>query len=138
MKFPKRIPAMKWILILWGIYIVVWTMLESGLKATVFAALLIVLVISGQLFNRILGDRTIATISGLLLTSLSGVCIGLGVGLVTLALMALKTGLHAHGPEFSAAEVNWVIEQIPLWTAAGLLGGIGCGLILTARSSPVD
>jgi NhaP-type Na+/H+ or K+/H+ antiporter len=55
---------------------------------------------------------------------------GLGSALLILFLMALKTGLHAHGPEFSAIEVSWVLQQIPLWAAAGLAGGLGVGLLL--------
>ena len=54
---------------------------------------------------------------------------GLGFGLLTLLIMAVKTGLHGHGPEFSPAEISWVIDQIPLWSLVGLLAGLGVGIV---------
>ena len=60
--------------------------------------------------------------------TLSGV---MAVGL-TLIFMALKTGLHAHGPEFTPREINWLIQQLPLWSIIGLLLGIGTSLITGA------
>jgi hypothetical protein len=48
--------------------------------------------------------------------------------------MAVKTGLHAHGPEFTPAEINWVLQQTPIWTAAGLLAGLGLGQIVKGRN----
>ena len=65
-------------------------------------------------------------------TAVFGALLGLGSALFTLLFMAVKTGLHAHGPEFTAEEVNWVVQQIPLWTVVGLLGGLGLGLLLKA------
>ena len=46
--------------------------------------------------------------------------------------MAIKTGLHAHGPEFSGSELDWVLQQIPMWALVGLLGGLGLGFLLKA------
>jgi hypothetical protein len=60
-----------------------------------------------------------------------GLFIGLGSAFMTLILRAVKTGLHGHGPEFSQAEIEWVIGQIPLWTLAGLIAGLGLGLLST-------
>jgi NhaP-type Na+/H+ or K+/H+ antiporter len=58
----------------------------------------------------------------------------LGSSLLTLVFMAIKTGLHAHGPEFTLQEIQWVSQQTPLWAAVGLLIGLGLGM-LTARQS---
>jgi hypothetical protein len=43
--------------------------------------------------------------------------------------MALKTGLHAHGHEFTRAEIAWVLGRTPLWALAGLFAGLGVGLL---------
>ncbi|HSH05182.1 MAG TPA: hypothetical protein VLL52_21890 [Anaerolineae bacterium] len=53
---------------------------------------------------------------------------GSSVGL-TLLLMVLKTGLHAHGPEFSPAEIGWVGEQWVVWMVVGGLVGMGVGML---------
>jgi hypothetical protein len=57
---------------------------------------------------------------------------GLGCALLGLALMAIKTGLHGHGPEFTAAEIEWLVGQIPVWTAAGVPAGLGLGMLILA------
>jgi hypothetical protein len=132
MQIPDRIPATKWFSILWVVYMVIWTMLEGGLWATVFAALLTTIVMVGWLFNRFLYGRTVSTGGWLLLSAVLGAAVGISSGLLTLALMAIKTGLHAHGPEFSGGELDWVLQQIPMWALAGLLGGLGLGFLLKA------
>ena len=63
------------------------------------------------------------------ITAVLGLLFGLASGLLTLLFMAVKTGLHAHGPEFTPTEVNWLIQQIPLWMAVGLLAGLGLGMV---------
>lgn len=77
-----------------------------------------------------LGGRTLSSRRWLLLAAASGGLMGLTLGLLALLFMAMKTGLHGHGPEFSPAEINWVLGQLPLWTAAGLSAGLGLGLIV--------
>ena len=62
-------------------------------------------------------------------TAVTVALFGFLTALLTLFFMALKTGLHAHGPEFTPSEINWVIARIPLWTAVGLLSGAGLGLV---------
>lgn len=138
MQLPDRIPALRWITIIWGVYMVAWATLESGLWATVLAAVLTTSTLLGHLFNRVLSGRMLSTTVWLLITAVFGALLGLGSALLTLIFMAVKTGLHAHGPEFSALELNWVFQQLPLWTFAGLIGGLGLGLILKAVSTQTD
>jgi hypothetical protein len=129
MQLPNRTPLVKWISILWVIYMAIWAMLEGGLRATVFASLFTILVTSGQLFNRYLHSRRFSTSSWLAFSAAVGAVAGAGCGLLTLLFMAIKTGLHAHGPEFSAADIDWVLQQIPLWIFVGLLSGLGIGFL---------
>ena len=49
-----------------------------------------------------------------------------------LLLMAVKTGLHAHGPEYSAAQMAAVVGQWPFWVGAGVLAGMGLGMLALA------
>jgi hypothetical protein len=120
------------------VYVVAWATLEGGLWATVLAAVLTAFVLFSHLFNRILSGRMLSSADWLLITAVFGALFGLGSALMTLIFMAIKTGLHAHGPEFSALELNWVFQQMPLWIIAGLLGGLGLGLILKAVSTQMD
>ncbi len=69
----------------------------------------------------------------LLLNTLLGLLAGAFAGPLSLFFMVLKTGLHAHGPEFTAAEINWVLQHIPFWGISGALGGLGIGLLLASR-----
>ena len=138
MQLPDRVPGLKWLTVLWALYAVIWALLEGGLWPTVLLAVLSGLVILGYLTNRVLSGRKMAFGIWLLLAAVLGALLGLGSALLTVGLMAVKTGLHAHGPEFSALEINWVIQQIPLWTLAGLLAGLGLGLLLKAVSAKID
>ena len=67
--------------------------------------------------------------------ALWGLAMGAGTVLMSLFLMAIKTGLHAHGPEFSPAEITAVWQLLPLWSLVGVLAGLGAGLLLLARTS---
>ena len=83
----------------------------------------------GYGWQRWLGGKIVRRGLGVLVTAVSGGLLGTGSVLLTFVFMAVKTGLHAHGPEFSQAEIAWVWHILPLWTAVGLLVGLGLGLI---------
>ena len=86
-------------------------------------------------FQRFMAGQTLSTGRGLFFMGLWGLALGAGTALMTLFLMAVKTGLHGHGPEFTMAEVGAVGQQLPLWSLVGLLGGLGVGVLLIARSA---
>lgn len=66
---------------------------------------------------------------------LSGMIAGAAITLVTLLLMAFKSGLHGHGsPDFTPEQVASVLWLTPLWTAAGFLIGLGAGIWQRAHS----
>ena len=54
-----------------------------------------------------------------------GLAYGVGLVLLTLLLMAIKTGLHAHGPEYAGREIVWVWNQLPCLGRRGGAGGAG-------------
>lgn len=64
-----------------------------------------------------------------------GVLAGLIAPAVVLALMVLKTGIHAHGPEFTAEEIIWITRQFLIWPIAGGIAGLGFGMLATSRST---
>lgn len=136
MRLPASIPGLKVATILWGLYGAVWISLEGDLQRVGLLGVWTTAVSLGHLLQKYGGERPLSLRKWLAVTAVSGLLLGLGSGLLTLAFMALKTGLHAHGPEFTAAEITWVVGQLPLWSVAGVSGGAGLGLLIAARSQP--
>lgn len=130
MKVPLQIPGLKWLTVIVGLYAVVWLSLEGALVQVLMLSLGLALLGAGYLTRRLLGGRELSTGWWLLISSGVGAMTGFACGLLALALMAVKTGLHGHGPEFTAAEIEWVVSQIPLWTSAGMVAGLGLGLLV--------
>ena len=71
--------------------------------------------------------------------SIRHVVFGAGLGLVApaviLGLMVLKTGVHAHGPEFSPAEISWVTQQFFIWPIVGGVAGLGFRMLLAGKAT---
>jgi hypothetical protein len=133
MQIPNRLPGLKGLIVFWAVSAVVWSALEGDLRRVVLFGLLTAITGLAFLFQRVMGGRHFPAVGGVLIIGLWGVALGAGVVLVSLFMMAVKTGLHAHGPEFSAADIEAVWGQAALWSAAGLLLGLGSGLLLVAR-----
>jgi hypothetical protein len=131
---PPRLPGLKLATILLAIYFVLWIPLEGNLPQAVLMAVWVALVSAAHLIQRRLGGRTLGRGRWFFLAAVSGLYLGLASAIVTLLVMAVKTGLHAHGPEFTHTQINWVLAQLPYWTAAGLLAGLGLGLLTTYKS----
>lgn len=132
MKIPAKIPGLKWLIAIVGLYGFVWIGLEGKLWQAILLAAGLVLSSELYLLQRLLGDRQIGIQYWLLICAGLGCAGGLGCILLTLALMAVKTGLHGHGPEFTAAEIEWLLGQIPLWTVSATIAGVGLGLLVLA------
>ena len=65
---------------------------------------------------------------------LGGTIAGAAVTLVSVLLMAFKSGLHGHGsPDFTPDQVISLLQLTPLWSAAGFLIGLGTGIWLRTR-----
>lgn len=132
MKIPPAIPYFKAITAVTGLYAVAWMALEGALwRETLLAALALALAIL-FLTTRFLGGRTLPAGRFVLAAAVAGLAYGVGLVFMTLFLMALKTGIHAHGPEYTAREVAWVWSQLPLWSGVGALAGLGLGLLAVA------
>jgi hypothetical protein len=132
MRVPARFPGLRQATLLVAAAAIVWIAPEGDLASVVALSVALTLLLLIHAAQRWLGGKTLALSSWLGVLCLLGLAAGLGTGLVTLLLMAVKTGLHGHGPEFSAAEVTWILQSTGVWAATGLLGGAGLGLLTLA------
>jgi hypothetical protein len=85
--------------------------------------------------RRFLAGRTYGLLTWISLCAGGCAILGLLFGILSLALMAIKTGLHGHGPEFTPDEITWVISQMPLWGLFGLLVGAGLAALAAGFNS---
>ena len=133
MRIPDKLPYFKSAVILVGVLAVVWSAWEGRLLYDLLLAALALALLMARLITGRWGGRVLTPGRTLGLAVVAGASFGLGLALLTLGFMALKMGLHAHGPEYAAAEVAWVWRQAPLWGAAGGLAGLGVGLLVVQR-----
>lgn len=115
-----------------GIFTAVWMVTEGDLLRDVLLAASLLLVGLMAIARRWSGLRALPPSRTVALGAAAGLAYGMGLVLLTLFLMAVKTGLHAHGPEYTAHELFWVWRQLPLWAVAGGLVGLGVGLLAAA------
>jgi hypothetical protein len=135
MHLPDRVPGFKWLTILVSIYAVIWISLEGDLSQVLLLSAGVILLLAGVIVRRFLAGRTYSLLTWLGLCAGGGAILGLLFGILSLALMAIKTGLHGHGPEFTPDEITWVISQIPLWGLIGLLVGAGLAALAAGFNS---
>lgn len=132
MTLPHRFPGLRVVLVTAGLYAVVWMAQEGDLtRVVVFGVALSGLLILVAL-ERWLGGRSLPLARWIALAAVAGLGWGAGSVLVIFLLMALKTGVHAHGPEFTSQEILWVWHQLPEWAVAGLLVGAATGMLVAA------
>lgn len=129
MEIPNRIPGLKGLTTLIGMFSLAWIALEGAVWQVVTMGVGWTAVAILYLLQKIIGGRVLTGWRWWGGTAVTGLLFGLGSGILTLAFMAVKTGLHAHGPEFSPIQINWLLNQLPIWSAAGLLFGLGLGLL---------
>lgn len=137
MQIPETFPGPKWLFIFWGATAVFWTLLEGDVGRVQLFGLFTAFVGAIYLFQRLLAGRRLSPWRGLALLALCGLACGIAAVFLTILLMIVKTGIHAHGPEYSASEINMVWQQLPLWGLVGLLAGLGVGLLLLSRSRAI-
>ena len=134
MEYPKKIFGLRLLAIITGIYTVFWIAAEGELYRAVIMAFLVTALAAGLLTERYIGGRSFTVKKWVLALAGMGAIAGVCIAMLTLVFMAVKTGLHGHGPEFSQDQVEWVLVQIPIWGVSGLTAGLGLGLITARRS----
>lgn len=134
MPILKRAGLRKLVIVVWAMTAVLWTMLEGDMRGAVLLGSFTTLLALALLYERRAARWLVDDAATVFIWGIMGALLGFGSVVITLLWMAVKTGLHAHGPEFSTAEITWLMQQAPLWTTAGLLGGAGVGLVRVAFS----
>jgi hypothetical protein len=132
MMFPARIPGLRLATVLLVVFALVWIGLEGDVRRVTILGIWMTAVGMLTLLQQWLGGRSLSIASWLGVSIASGLVLGAASVLLTLFLMALKTGLHGHGPEFTPGEIADLWSRLPLWTVAGALLGLGVGLIAAA------
>jgi hypothetical protein len=132
MRVPEKFPGLTWATAVLAIYFALWISLEGMLWRAVLMGIGATAVALGHLAQKYLAGRGLSWQKWVGLTAVLGLLFGLSSGLLTLLFMAVKTGLHAHGPEFTLNQIQWILAQTPLWATVGLLAGTGIGF-LTAQ-----
>lgn len=132
MKIPTTIPYFKVAAGFVLIYSLLWMALEGELGRDLALATAVALLAAGFAITRFLGGQTVSKRQFVILTAVVGLAVGVALPLLTIFLMALKTGIHAHGPEYTPGEIAWVLRQLPLWAGVGGLSGLGIGLLAAA------
>ena len=133
MRVPEKIPGLKWATAVLAIYFALWISLEGMLWRVVVMGIGATAVSLLHLCQKYLAGHRLSWQKWVGLTAVLGLLFGLGSGTLTLLFMAVKTGLHAHGPEFTLTEINWILQHIPLWSLVGLLAGSGLGLLTITK-----
>lgn len=131
--FPQRLPLLRWMTIAWSTYGLIWIGLEGELRQVMVMGIGAAVVGWGHSLVWLGQKRPLPLPVWLALSSFLGLLCGLLAAPLTILFMALKTGLHAHGPEFTPQEVAWILQQTPLWSLIGLVAGLGIGFLLAAR-----
>lgn len=126
------VPYLRTATLLWGVYALVWLSLEGNVVADGLLAGWGLALLALWAAARRWGGRSVSAGQVAALGAAVGLAWGVALGPAVLLLMAVKTGLHAHGPEYSAAQIAAVVGQWPLWIGAGTLAGAGLGLLALA------
>jgi hypothetical protein len=113
--------------LLLGVYLLSWLPFEDKDE---IRALLSAAAINAWIAIRYLVRLPVHARKGSLRYTVVGILAGLAVTPMTLFLMAFKTGIHGHeSPDFTAEQIIAVIYGTPIWGSAGLLLGLGSGLL---------
>jgi hypothetical protein len=130
MIFPEKLPGLKWLTILTAVYGVIWIGLEGDLGRVILFGTAVSTIGVGYSLQRLFGGRQLQLLSFFAVGVGAGFAAGVGSGLLSFGFMALKTGLHGHGPEFRPSEIEMVLRMIPLWSLVGILAGLGLTLLV--------
>ncbi|MCA9872250.1 MAG: hypothetical protein KC441_01290 [Anaerolineales bacterium] len=132
---PRKTSYLKWFTAVYALYALIWMSLEGSLVRVVIMGAGTTAVALAYLIQRSLKNRNWTLAQWMGKTAVWGLLFGLGSSVLTLLFMAVKTGLHAHGPEFTPQQIAWVWQHTPLWAAAGVLAGLGIGLLTAEQAT---
>lgn len=104
-----------------GILALIWLPREDTSLVWVFAlSVLIASLLTASFIAWLFSATHLPNWTSVLLGALGGSL----VGLISIVLMAIKTGLHGHSvPDFTAVQVKTALASTPLWCIVGALAG---------------
>jgi len=80
--------------------------------------------------------RIINTVQDIAWQTWIGILAGLAVTPLAVLLIFFKSGLHSHGvPDFTPAQILFILQRTPFWAGVGLLTGLGSGMGRKTRST---
>ena len=126
---PQRFPFFKPLLVLLAVYTAVWMALEGNFGRVLVMGVGWTAVLCLHLIQKFRGGRVLGRWRLVVETAVGGALFAFISIALTLLFMVLKTGIHAHGAEFSPYEINQLIQKLPIALLAGTLAGTGLGLI---------
>jgi tetrahydromethanopterin S-methyltransferase subunit F len=129
MVFPRIVPGLKIATIVVALLGAIWLTLEGDILWSLLMALMVLAVSVGYLVQRFLGGRKFSLPQGLAIAAAIGLAAGLIFAPLVMVFMAIKTGLHGHGPEFTQEEIMWAFDRILLWAVIGLMTALGLALL---------
>ena len=131
----KPYRSVAWPILLTFLIIMGWMPFEGILTLVVTVGVLLTAIwvaVGANRYGEIVHRYFSGMMGELVLWSAAGGVAGLLAPLTIVGLMILKTGIHAHGPEFNPLETRWVLNQFANWGWIGLLAGLGIGLLKSA------
>jgi hypothetical protein len=126
---PTTIPYLPPLTMIWFVLSIGWMALEGRLGPVIVLGVLTMLIILAHIGQRLCGGRSLHTWQVLVGGTVGGGIAGSLLPLLIILLMTLKTGLHAHGAEFTPQEIVWVGQQFRLWGISGGLFGLGFSVL---------
>lgn len=113
-----------------GLYFLVWTQLEGNFRNVILLGVAGAFLAGWTIWRRWIAQRIATQTQFAIALSALGLAIGLAIPLMILLGMAIKQGLHGHGPEYTTAQVAAITQSL-LWAGlVGLLFGVAAGLLL--------
>lgn len=109
--------------------LLVWMPIEGNLLMVTIFGGATALWLTFHLISYLTRWQTAIASFNLLIWGGIGLINGLMLPPIILMLMGLKTGLHAHGPEFTPVEIAYILSRFVPWGGLGLLGGLGWGMM---------
>lgn len=132
MTLPTVGLRLRWIIIAFGIVLLLWFGLEDQVtwRVTVLGAILASLMTIVWLLNHYGGQQITAQTLTIGLVLMGGI-IGAGSSLATVGLMFFKNSWHAHPyPDFPPRLMLAILSRAPFWAMAGGLIGLAVAFLL--------
>jgi hypothetical protein len=129
-KSPPRPLWLRWSGILLGVGFFIWLPFEDQTTQVVTFLAIAISIWSAIAFFYFPYLRSWPRIRRYVAT---GLLAGIAVTPITLLLIIVKTGLHAHPtPDFTNQQILLSLQRMPIWIISGILTGFGIGLISSA------